>query len=89
MGKKARQLVNCVGFAQFFDFALQVFDAGSLVRADAIAHACVNFVLANPVVLGLSHTSALWGNGLNGGPRGWVFTLVLEHHMNSAFAHLG
>ena len=90
LGKKsARQLEDFVGFAQFFDFALQVFDACSLVSADAIAHAFVNIMLANPVVEGLRHAADLGGNRLNGGPKGGVLASVFEHHADSAFAHLG
>ena len=90
LGKKStRQLEDFVGFAQFFDFPLQVFDAGSLFRADAIAHAFVNFVLSNPVVEGLRHAADLGCNGLNGGPQGGVLASVLAHHTHSAFAHLG
>ena len=47
LGKKsARQLEDFVGFAQFFDLTLQVFDAGALVRADAIAHTFIDFMLS-------------------------------------------
>jgi hypothetical protein len=46
-----------VGFAQFLNFTLQVFNAGVLVSADATAHACINFVLKNPVVEGVRHTT--------------------------------
>lgn len=54
----------------------EVFDAGSLVRADAIAHACIHFVLANPVVEVLRYAPDLRDNGLNGGPQGWVLAAV-------------
>ncbi len=64
-------------------------DAGSLVRADAIAHAFVTFVLSNLVVEGLWHAADLGCNGLNGGPQGLVLASVFEHHTNSAFAQLG
>ena len=89
LGKKStRQLEDFVGFAQFFDFTLQIFDTGSLVRADAIAHAFIHFVLSNPVVECLRHAADLGCNRFDGGPPGGILASVFEDHTNSALAHL-
>jgi hypothetical protein len=86
--KSARQLEDFVGFAKFFDFTFKIFVAGALIRADAIAHVLVNFVLSNQVIEGLRHAANLGGNGLNGSPQGGVLASVFEHHADSAFHHL-
>ncbi len=51
-----------------------------------IEHACINFVLANPIVEGLRHAADIGGNGLTGGPMGRLLAAVFEHQTNSARA---
>jgi hypothetical protein len=87
--KRAGQLQNLVGSAQFFDLALQLLDPLGFGCGDAFSRACIDFGTLDPLVQGLRHAANLGGNGFDGSPQGWVLPALLLHHSHCALTHLG
>lgn len=57
--KRAGQLEDLIGFAQFFDLALQRLHLFTFGCRDAIAHAGIDLVALDPFVEGLGHAADL------------------------------
>ena len=64
--KRARQLQNLIGLAQFLDLALQRLEALAFLSRHAIAQAGIDLVLAHPFVQRLRNAADLRGYRLDG-----------------------